>query len=102
MGPAVIGLGSQGALLAVRQDHIIERFPVLPTRPVVSTIGAGDALFSAFLHCYATSEDPYLSLRKAMVFASYKIGVASAADGFLDEAGLEEWVNKVTRDGDEK
>jgi hypothetical protein len=33
-----------------------------------------------------------------MVFASYKIGVASAAGGFLDEAGLEEWVAKVTAD----
>jgi ribokinase len=92
----VIGLGAQGALLAVRQDHVIERFAVIPTRPVVSTIGAGDALFSAFLHCYVQSGDPYLSLRKAMVFASYKIGVASAAGGFLDEAGLEEWVEKVT------
>jgi ribokinase len=94
----VIGLGAQGALLAVRQDHVIERFPVIPTRPVVSTIGAGDALFSAFLHSYAVSGDPYLSLRRAMVFASYKIGVASAAGGFLDEAGLEEWVAKVTAD----
>ncbi len=92
----VIGLGAQGALLAVRQDHVIERFPVIPTRPVVSTIGAGDALFSAFLHSYALNADPYLSLRRAMVFASYKIGVASAAGGFLDEAGLDEWVEKVT------
>jgi acarbose 7IV-phosphotransferase len=94
----VIGMGAQGALLAVRQDHVIERFPVIPTRPVVSTIGAGDALFSAFLHSYAISSDPYLSLRRAMVFASYKIGVASAAGGFLDEAGLDEWVEKVTVD----
>ena len=92
----VIGLGAQGALLAVRQDHIIERFPVIPTRSLVSTIGAGDALFSAFLHSYARSSDPYLSLRRAMVFASYKIGVASAAGGFLDEAGLDEWVEKST------
>jgi len=92
----VIGLGAKGAVLAVRADHVIERFPVIPTRPAVSTIGAGDALFSAFLHCYARGDDPYLSLRKAMIFASYKIGVASAAGGFLDEAGLEEWLAKVT------
>jgi sugar/nucleoside kinase (ribokinase family) len=92
----VIGLGAKGALLAVRQDHVLEHFPVIPTRPVVSTIGAGDALFSAFLHCYAQSGDPYLSLRKAMIFASYKIGVASAAGGFLEEAGLEEWFARVT------
>ncbi len=91
----VIGMGEQGALLAVRQDHAIERFPAVYTRPVVNSIGAGDALFSAFMHCYIGSSNPYLSLRKAMVFASYKIGVASAAEGFLDERGLEEWTKKL-------
>jgi hypothetical protein len=30
-----------------------------------------------------------------MVFASYKIGTTSAADGFLDEAGLQEWISKT-------
>jgi ribokinase len=87
----VIGLGNEGALLGVRRDGFMERFPVVYTRPVVNTIGAGDALFSAFIHTYAGTRDPYLSLRKAMVFASYKIGATSAADGFLDEAGLEDW-----------
>ncbi len=32
---------------------------------------------------------------ETMVFASFKIGEAGAADGFLDEAGLEEWYCKV-------
>jgi sugar/nucleoside kinase (ribokinase family) len=95
----VIGLGQQGALLAVRQDHFIERLPAVFTRPVVNTIGAGDALFSAFLHCYVQSSDPYQSLRKAMVFASYKIGVPSAADGFLDGPGLEAWFQQVGATG---
>jgi sugar/nucleoside kinase (ribokinase family) len=91
----VIGMGGQGALLAVHRDHAITHFPALYTRPVVNSIGAGDALFSAFLHVYAKTGDPYLSLRKAMVFASYKVGVASAAEGFLDERGLEQWVSKL-------
>lgn len=91
----VIGLGEQGALLAVRQDHAIQRIPAVYTRPVVSSIGAGDALFSAFLHSYVQSGDPYRSLRRAMVFASYKIGVASAAEGFLDEPGLDEWASRL-------
>jgi ribokinase len=85
----VIGLGSKGALLAARQDHILERLPAVVTRPVVNTIGAGDALFSCFVHYYAKTRDPYLSLQRAIVFASYKIGEAGAADGFLDEASLE-------------
>ena len=85
----VIGLGSKGALLAARQDHILERLPAVATRPVISSIGAGDALFSCFIHYYAKTRDPYLSLQRAMVFASYKIGERGAADGFLDEASLE-------------
>lgn len=90
----VIGMGSEGMLLAVRGDNFIERIPAVRTLPVVSTIGAGDALFSSFLHVYAATNDPYLAARKAQVFASYKISVTSAADGFLDEAGLEEWFQK--------
>jgi ribokinase len=86
----VVGLGAQGALLGVRRDNFLERLPAVRTRPVVSTIGAGDALFSAFLHHYAASGDPYAALQRAMVFASYKIGEASASQGFLDEAALEE------------
>jgi len=91
----VISMGVEGALLAVKKDNFIERLPAVRTRPPVNTIGAGDALFSAFLHCYAANEDAYLSLRKAMVFASYKIGATSAADGFLDQAALDDLCKKV-------
>jgi len=79
----VIGLGGEGALLAVRRDHFMDRVPAVYTRPVVNTIGAGDALFSAFIHTYAHTADPYAAIRKAMVFASYKIGESGAASGFL-------------------
>jgi len=78
----VVGLGAQGALLAVKRDNFLERFPAVATRPVVNTIGAGDALFSCFLHTYAKTRDPYASLHKALAFASYKIGAVGAADGF--------------------
>jgi ribokinase len=85
----VIGLGAQGALLSVREDNFLERIPAVQTRAVVSTIGAGDALFSAFLHTYVQSDDPYEALRKAVVFASYKIGEKGAAEGFLSHEELE-------------
>jgi len=84
----VIGLGAKGAFLAVRGQSIVP-VPAVQTRPIVSTIGAGDALFSAFIHFYAKSQDPYQALQKAILFASYKIGETGAAAGFLDEAGLE-------------
>lgn len=86
----VIGLGRQGALLGLRKEHVLERIPAVNTRPIVNTIGAGDALFSSFLHCYNQGANPYDALKKAVVFASYKIGVASAADGFLCNQELED------------
>jgi ribokinase len=96
---AVIGLGAEGALLAVREDDFVGRVPAACTRPIVNTIGAGDALFSAFIHFYHRTRDPYESLCKAVVFASYKIGEAGAADGFLDEAGLNALYAEVTAAG---
>jgi ribokinase len=87
---AVVGLGAEGALLAVRSDGFIERIPAVRTREVVNTIGAGDALFSAFVHVYHRTGDPYEAMRKALVFASYKIGTTGAADGFLNEKGLDD------------
>lgn len=86
----VIGLGVGGALLAVPQDSFFGRLPAMVTRPVVNTIGAGDALFAAFLHAYDTLHDPYDALRRATLFASYKIGAAGAAEGFLTGAELAE------------
>ncbi len=92
----VIGLGAKGALLAVRKDDVIERVPAVTTRKVINTIGAGDALFSAFLHSYLRTKDPYTAIRTACVFASYKIGTKGAADGFLNREELDDWVRKVT------
>jgi ribokinase len=96
-GPAVvvIGLGARGALLAVRDDNFVEVISPVVTRPVVNTIGAGDALFSAFVHTYNQTGDPYLAIRKAIVFASYKIGESGAASGFIDSATLEALYNRA-------
>jgi ribokinase len=91
----VVGLGAEGALLSVKSHRFMERVPAVYTRPVVSTIGAGDALFSAFIHYYTQTHNPYDSVRKAIVFASYKVGAISAADGFLDQDELDTLIAKV-------
>ena len=88
----------QGALLAVKRDRFVGRVPAVHTRQVVNTIGAGDALFSAFIHFYDRSQDPYEALCKAIVFASYKIGEAGAAEGFLDERELNDLIEGVRRE----
>ena len=85
-----IGLGADGVLLGLRKEHAIERIPAVHIRPVRNTIGAGDALFSSFLHSFNLGIAPYEAMRKAVVFASYKIGVASASDGFLSAQELDD------------
>ncbi len=91
----VIGLGGEGALLAVKEDNFLERIPAVKTRSIVNTIGAGDALFSCFNHTFLQTGDPYEAIKKAVVFASYKIWSTGAADGFLTEEELGIWVDKV-------
>lgn len=91
----VIGMGAQGAMMGVRRDGFVGHFPAVQTREVVNTIGAGDALFSAFLDRFQRLHDPYRALREAMVFASYKIGEKGAAQGFLTAGGLDEWIDKT-------
>ncbi|MCG3194600.1 MAG: hypothetical protein DIJKHBIC_03860 [Thermoanaerobaculia bacterium] len=86
----VIGMGEKGALLALREGGSAEIHPAVTSRPVVNTIGAGDALFSAFLHLYVKTKDPRLAIRGAILFASHKIGTAGAAEGFLTEPELME------------
>jgi len=91
----VMGLGAKGALLGLRKDHAIELVSAVQIRPVRNSIGAGDALFSSFLHSFNLGMTPYDALRKAVVFASYKIGVASASDGFLSAQELDDLSAKV-------
>lgn len=48
----VIGLGSKGAMLYDREKDEIYHLAAAKTGHVVNTVGAGDALFSAFVHYY--------------------------------------------------
>jgi acarbose 7IV-phosphotransferase len=91
----ILGMGKKGSLLYEGRNNYMAHVPAVDTRPIVNTIGAGDALFTSFCHCWLQSDNPLLALRKATVFASYKIGEATAAEGFLDDAGLEEWCKKI-------
>lgn len=80
-----VGMGTKGALLYVKADDSFTRFPAVYTRAVISTVGAGDALFSAFVYFYGKQKDPYQAMKNATVFASYKIGAKGGAEGFLSE-----------------
>jgi acarbose 7IV-phosphotransferase len=93
----VVGMGAEGALLYQKTTNTIQHLPAVYTRPIINTIGAGDALFSCFLHYYAKGEEPINALRKAILFASYKIGENGAANGFLSEKGLEEILQNLAK-----
>lgn len=84
----VMGRGREGALMYVAEDDRFYHAAAVQTREVVNTIGAGDALFSAFIHAFSEGETPYRALELAVRFASWKIGATGAADGFLNAEQL--------------
>ena len=86
----VMGRGSKGALMYLREDNWFHEMPAAHVGDVVNTIGAGDALFSAFLHYYAKGYDLVDCLKRAQVFASAKIRVSGASRGFVTEQEIEE------------
>jgi ribokinase len=89
----VISMGANGLLMYVKEKDETKRFPAVRTREVVNTIGAGDALFSCFIHFYCKTKDSYYSIQLATIFASYKIGENGGANGFLTEDELEQIAN---------
>lgn len=84
----VLGQGSRGALLYVKQENKIYDLEAAHSCKVLNTVGAGDALFSAFLHFLTKGSSPLESLLYAELFASYKIGFNGASNGFLTEQEL--------------
>ena len=86
----VMGRGSKGALMYLRDNNRFHEMPAAHVGDVVNTVGAGDALFSAFIHYYAKGLDPVECLRRAQIFAAAKIRVSGASRGFVTEAEIEE------------
>ena len=87
----VMGRGARGAAMYLRETGEITEMPAMSVGAVVNTVGAGDALFSGFLHFYARKLTPVEALRRAQVFAAYKITVSGASKGFVTEQTVEDW-----------
>ncbi len=81
----VLGRGDKGALMYVKAEDAFHELPCVKAERVVNTVGAGDALFTAFLHFYAKGCDPVSALWQAQIFASAKIAAQGGAQGFLSE-----------------
>lgn len=88
----VLGRGAKGAAMYLREGDRIIEMPAAYAGPVVNTVGAGDALFSAFIHYYAKGYAPEAALCRAQVFAAHKITANGAANGFVTEEIVEKSV----------
>ena len=85
----VLGMGKKGALMYVKQEDNFYELPAVNVREVVNTVGAGDSLFSSFIHYYAKGLSPIECLKRAEIFAANKIGFDGASVGFADEETVE-------------
>ncbi len=88
----VMGRGAKGAAIYQRNTGEITEVSAVSAGTVVNTVGAGDALFSGFLHFYAKGLSPVDALQRAQIFAAHKITVSGASNGFVSEQTIEEWV----------
>lgn len=85
----VLGRGSKGAVLC--ENGCITALPAVQVGPVVNTVGAGDALFSSFLHFHLKGYVPLEALKRAQIFASAKIMANGGAEGFIEESQVEQF-----------
>ena len=91
----VVGCGNKGALLFEADNNEFTEIPAVYTRPIVATSGAGDTLFSSFIHFFAKGNNPKESLKLASIAASYKIGEAGSSKGFLNESGIFDYFGQL-------
>ena len=88
----VIGMGAKGALLFDSSRQKISFVEAYRPKKIVNTVGAGDALFSSFLHFYTKCYDAEAALKRAVIFAGIKIGYNGASIGFCSENEVEKLV----------
>lgn len=90
----VIGMGAKGAMLYERENGEPVTIPAYNSGKIVNTVGAGDALFSSFIHFYLKLGSAKDALQRAVVFAGIKIGSNGASVGFVSEAETEKVFNQ--------
>lgn len=85
----VLGQGAKGALMYVKNDDKFYEVEAYKNENIVNTVGAGDALFSCFVHYYSKGLSPLDCLKRAAIFASQKISFNGASNGFCNEDKIE-------------
>lgn len=95
----ILGQGASGLILYDKKENIIAHYNSVNTHGIVNTVGAGNALFSCFLHFYNKVPDSVFAVKNALLFASYKIGFMGTSNGFMSEEEIVQWRNLIWRDG---
>ena len=90
----VCGCGHEGALMYIGIEDKYYYEPAVAPKGVISTLGAGDALFSSFIHFYNKGESIDNCLKLAVLFAGLKISSAGGSNGFVSEEALKEYISK--------
>ncbi|HKM20725.1 MAG TPA: carbohydrate kinase family protein [Lachnospiraceae bacterium] len=91
----ILGQGAKGLIIYVKKTEALVHYNTVKTNEVINTVGAGEALFSCFLHFYMMNKDAKHAIRNALLFASYKIGFTGSSKGFMTEEELEHWHNLI-------
>ena len=94
----IMGQGAKGLIIYSKQNDILAHYNTVKTNKVVNTVGAGNALFSCFLHYYAHKADPIYAVKCALLFASYKIGFMGSSNGFMSQEQLQQWYELIWRE----
>lgn len=94
----IVGIGSKGVILYTKKDNSILEYKPVKTNEIVNTVGAGNAMFSAFLHYYIKTKDAHEAIKNALLFASYKIGFLGTSNGFMTEEQIEQWKQLIWRE----
>lgn len=87
----IMGIGENGVILYTREENSFIDYKPVQTNEIVNTVGAGNALFSSFLHYYVKTKDAKEAIKNALLFASYKIGFVGTSNGFLTEEQIKQW-----------
>lgn len=86
----VAGLGADGVIMYERATDRITRLAAVGLGGIVNTVGAGDALFTSFIHYYCNGCGAVEAIKRAEVFAALKIQHSGGANGFSTEKKVDE------------
>ena len=88
----IMGCGDQGAIGYYGEDRYSFYQKAVAPLGVSNTVGAGDALLSAFVHFWSKGYGDEASLKAAVTFAGLKISQSGGSNGFVDEETLKKYL----------